>query len=32
MDAIAEELSAMANWLDLGRVVLPTKQAPHRTV
>jgi uncharacterized protein YcaQ len=29
MDAIAEELSAMANWLGLGRVLLPSK---HPTV
>jgi hypothetical protein len=32
MDAIAEELSAIANWLGLSQVVLPSKPAPHRTV
>jgi hypothetical protein len=32
MDAIAEELSTIANWLGLGQVVLPSKRAPRRTV
>jgi hypothetical protein len=31
MDAIVEELAAMADWLGLGQVVLPSKLAPRRT-
>jgi uncharacterized protein YcaQ len=32
MEAIAEELYAMADWLGLSRIVLPSKRAAHRTV
>ena len=32
MDAMAEELAAMADWLDLGRVVLPSKLAQRWAV
>jgi hypothetical protein len=31
-DAIVEELSAVANWLGLSQVVLPSRPVPYRSV